>query len=117
MAVCRDPDEIKLYYFAGAQEDQWLKGMSYDPLSRYFAQAIAWMATARLEREICGCGNLIALFRNLRQDLAVTREGGASRFTPDEILNNPFGTKMGEVMAWQRISKLTDSISIGGAIG
>lgn len=117
MAVGRDPDEIKAYYYAGHQSQNYLAGRTYDPLDRYLAQAIAWVATARLERDICSCGNLAALSEDLRRDLSVTSENqGDSRFTPDEILTNPIGMRKGEVMAWQRIKNMVPSIAMGAAL-
>ncbi len=112
--VCRDPDQIKLYYYGGEQSDEWLSGWSYDPLSHHMAQAIAWMATARLERPFCACSNVTTLGLHLKEDLSLTTDQG--RFVSDTILTNPFGTRRGEVKAWQRISMLIDSAVTGVAI-
>lgn len=100
-AVCREPDQIKLWYYAGDLSDEYLAGSSYDPLSDHYAQAIAWLATARLSRPPCGCGSTNERFEYLRRDLSKIDE--VSYTTVFQTLDNPFGSRRGEVMAWKRI--------------
>lgn len=100
-----DPVQVNLWYLAGFQDNEYLAGRSYDPLSASMAQCIAWMATARLERPFCGCGTATALANRLRMDMAVT-EGDGSKTYSFEDLENPFGTRLGEVWAWKRLKKL-----------
>lgn len=102
---CRDPDYVKLWYYAGLIDDDYLSQVAFDPLSNWWAQAVAWLATARLERPFCSCANVTALAQNLRVDLAMMSED-VSFATTEEILGNPFGTKRGEVMAWARVGKM-----------
>jgi len=103
-SVCRDPEFVKLWYFAGEYEDRYLNGNLLDPLSDYWAHAIAWLATTKLERPFCSCGNVTALANRLREDLAFT--GTDTAYQLDlAILSNPFGTQRGAVMAWQRVDK------------
>lgn len=114
-SVNRDPSQIKFWYRAGEFSDEYLAGNSHDPLSDHFAHAVAWMATARLERAFCQCGNATALADHWREDLARnTRE--ASQLLAMNLLDNPFGTRRGELMAWQRISKMTPNLIVGGAV-
>lgn len=103
-SVCRDPEFVKLWYLAGEYEDRYLNGNSLDPLSDYWAHAIAWLAVTRLERPFCSCGNVTALVERLREDLAFTGTDTAYQVDPS-VLSNPFGTQRGAVMAWQRVSK------------
>lgn len=111
----REPSRIKVWYQAGNVSDEYLRGESYDPLSDVLAHPIAWLATARLERAFCQCGNTTALADHWREDLARnTRE--ASQLLAMNLLDNPFGTRRGELMAWQRISKMMDSVRLGGAV-
>lgn len=109
---CREPDTVKIWYYAGDLDERFLRGESCERLSKYYAQAIAWMASARLERPPCGCQNIRAMFNDLRRDLAFsgTGEGDGSYFISPEDLNNPFGTRKGEVMAWRKLGKLTERI-------
>lgn len=101
--IGRDPDLVKVWYLAGNISQEYLAGYSYDPLSDYWAEAIAWLATARLERPLCGCGNTVALADHWRTDVAYN--GDDSSYLVDfKMLANPFGTKQGELMAWKRVS-------------
>lgn len=103
---CREPDQVKLWYYAGDQDQRYLQGYTCDPLSNFWAETIAYLATARLERPVCSCGNIAALFEDLRTDLVRSESGGASYFSTNDVLNSPFGTRKGEVMAWRRVSKM-----------
>ena len=102
--VCRDPDQVKIYYYSGLLSQRNLQGKDCDPLSNFWAQTIAMVATARLERPFCNCGNSTALAERWRKDLALAGEGSFN--VPFEMLDNPLGTRFGEIRAWQRISKL-----------
>lgn len=104
---CYEPDQVKVWYLAGDMDDDYVNGISNDPLKKTYAEAIAYMATARLERNFCACGALTALATDLRTDLIRSVRGGATFFAPDRDLDNPFGTRKGEIMAWRRFSKLT----------
>jgi len=104
-AVCREPDQIKLWYWAGDISQDYLKGLDCDPLAHWWAETIAWLATARLERPFCSCANVTSLAHKLRTDLALLSERQSFSITP-ELLSNPLGTKYGEIQAWQRISKM-----------
>jgi len=103
---CYEPDQVKVWYLAGDMSKKYIDGDTNDPLKRIYAEAIAYMATARLERNFCSCGGLTALATDLRTDLTRSDRQGPSFFTPPRDLDNPFGTKKGEVMAWRRLSKL-----------
>jgi len=104
--VCREPDRLKAWYYSGDISPEYAQGRSCDPLSYEWAKIIALIATARLERPFCGCGNIEALAQDLRTDLTlVSRE--SSYFLTQEVQNCPFGTRKGEVMAWRRIAKAT----------
>jgi hypothetical protein len=103
--VCTEPDFIKVWYYAGDLSEQYLRGLDQDPLARYYAEAIAYMATARLERPFCSCGNVHALAVDLRRDLALSSRD-STYFITDRERENPFGTRKGEIMAWRRLSKL-----------
>ena len=101
-SVSYAPNMVKLWYYAGDTE----------PLSDFWAVTIAWLATARLERPLCTCGVSERLFKDLMTDYAAnTRE--ASRTLSFEIINNPFGTRGGEIRAWRRVSKLVGQ-NLGG---
>jgi len=109
---CREPDTVKIWYKAGELSQTFLSGQSCNPMEPFLAQAIAWMATARIERNFCGCGNTLNLVSWLREDLAKSDDAGSFN-TDFDLLGNPFGTKRGEIMAWQKISNLTEMIAYG----
>lgn len=114
-SVCRDPDQVKINYYAGEYDNRWLGGESCEALSNYWAHAIAWLATARLDRPPCSCANVKAKFDSLQEDLALS--GATSHQITFQQLNNPFGTRRGEVQAWQRVDQIAGvRLSGGGAI-
>lgn len=112
---CREPDQVKIWYYAGELDDRFLQGYSCEPLSDFLAHPIAWLATARLERPLCACNNVFTLSQDLRKDLAFSGESGSYQVS-EEDLANPFGTRKGEIMAWKRISSLTEQIGAVAAV-
>lgn len=100
--VCRAPDKLNLYYLAGDQSNEYLRGISCDPLSDQWAWCIIWLAIARLERPPCSCNRLKNMFDYLREDLAHSVPGG-SYYMGLDLQTNPFGTHRGELMAWKRV--------------
>jgi hypothetical protein len=111
---CRDPDSVSLYYYSGDYSDRWRAGDVCDPLADFWAHPIAWVATARLERPFCQCGPVTAMARHLREDMALV--GEVSYQTDFNILNNPLGSRRGEVMAWQRINRVARKRISGGVL-
>jgi hypothetical protein len=100
--VCRAPDKVELYYLAGDQSNEYLRGISCDPLSDQWAWCIIWLAIARLERPPCSCNRLKNMFEYLREDLSHSTTTG-SYFQGLELTTNPFGTHRGEMMTWKRV--------------
>jgi hypothetical protein len=118
-SIARDPDSVKLWYQAGNRSEGFLAGLDNDPLDQYLAQAIAWLAIARLEAPPCGCGRVQAQFEYLRRDVSEvdrTRAVIISVIGP-EMVTNPFGTRQGEVRAWNRIARIVGNAEWkGGAV-
>lgn len=118
--ICRDPDMVKVWYRAGDVSQEYLAGRSCDPLSHYWAQAIAWLATARINRPFCACNNSQAFPgspNNLQRDMSFTGSKVLGNFRVSEAdLQNPFGSRVGEVKAWHKVSRLTDSLMQGVAV-
>lgn len=102
-SVCRDPDMVRLNYYAGDLSNENLAGRTCEQLSNWWATTIAWLATARLERPMCSGTNVLSLSQKFQKDLALS--GDSSVQVTESDLNNPFGTRFGEVMAWKRISR------------
>lgn len=105
--VCRDPQMVKIWYHAGEISEEFLKGYSYEPLDHRWAQAISWLATARLEKPICSCTNVQNVVSELRRDLTKSsRDFFYTRFESMDIFKSGFGTRVGEVRAWQLINSV-----------
>ena len=100
------PDMVRLWYIAGEQDKRFINCRTCDPMTNFWARIIARMATARLERPICMCTNMLTLSENLRQDLSQFSRGETTHFQTADIIDCPFGTLRGEVEAWRRIKKV-----------
>ena len=103
---CREPENVKLWYYSGIVANDYTQSRSYDPLSLEFAKAIAWLATARLDRPLCGCGNIEMISRELQTDVTMREPKGAAYYVTPDGMTSPFGTKIGEIKAWRIVSKL-----------
>jgi hypothetical protein len=107
---CREPDQVKIWYYAGELSEKFLRDETCEPLNNSLANAIAWLATARLERPLCACNNSQALSVDLQRDLTFTPPDGGVFFLSESDLDNPFGTRKGEIMAWRRVKDLTEKV-------
>ena len=95
----RSPDKVTLYYYAGDRRERYLRGTDLEPMSWKLAQAISYMASARILGGFCSCVRVSDLVDWLQEDVSRLTQG-ASYFTPQEKLINPFGVKRGEVIAY-----------------
>lgn len=93
-SVGYEPDRVLASYKSGLQE-----GLC-SPVPYDLAQAITYMATARLSRPLCHeCQSLRDREKELKLDLAVAGPN-ESRYTTQQVAEAPFGTRRGEVDAW-----------------
>lgn len=111
---CRQPDKVKIWYQSGLENERYKRGKTCDPLPDDFAYMIAMMATARLERPACSCGNLTALFVKMQEDMAMS--GERSFMLSEELMNCPFGTRRGEIEAYRKVSRLKETRVFGVAL-
>jgi len=100
---CIEPDAVNLWYRAGYIPPRYRPNVG-EPLSQFWAKTIAMLATARLEWPLCTCTNVQLLADRWREDLARLNDLRTFSVTPDD-LQNPFGTRAGEALAWKRITK------------
>lgn len=109
LTECRDPDFVRMYYYAGDISNKSLGsfGTFNEDLSDYWARLIARAATARLERPICQCGNVVALSIHLMEDL--TKTGEISHFVDPQLVKK-LGPRRGEVELAIALSKDRDRI-------
>lgn len=103
---CREPDSVKIWYYAGELSERYRRVEVCDPLSDYLADVIAKLATARLERPFMANNNAQALQKDYRRDRALSVLNTDSYFISDEYQSNPFGTRGGEIYAYQRLKHL-----------
>jgi len=111
LSVCRMPDQVKFWYQSGELSRDYLAGLSCDPLSHFWAETIAWLTVCRLERPFCRCSNVSSVTEWLRVDLAQTPREGDTYVTSPGDLENPFGTRRGEIRVWKRLAKLAPRIA------
>lgn len=114
---CRDPDLVKLWYRAGDQSQDYLQGRTCDPLSNFYAEAIAMLATSRVTRPFCTCNNSLTLTNEWQRDLSFTgsRQNGSFVVSPSD-LDNPFGSRYGAVLCWKKIGRMTSALMTGAAV-
>jgi hypothetical protein len=108
-------DNLKLWYYAGNIERTGVFGRYGDYLSDHFAVTIAYLATARLDRVFYANNNATSFAARLMKDAAFD-EDGKQLYNTEEIQNNPFGTKEGEVRAYRRLRKLYTSLKTGPCV-
>ncbi len=96
-AECREPDRVKIWYYSG-----WRWNCATCPetqMDPYWERAVAYFATALLERPLCGCDCNVARLDHWREDLALNNTARTFQNAP-RVLENPFGTTRGAVYAW-----------------
>ena len=97
------PYRVEIDYLAGAQGEHV-----------FMEHEIAKMAAARLPMPVCECGNY-GVANSYRDDYAVYDKSAPRRATA-RLLDNPFGTRRGEVEAWMAIQKHIGDIQYAGLI-
>lgn len=102
-ADCREPDYVWVSYRAGLLP---LNALGCVELDQYWAQTIAMLATARLDRPVCDCTNVEMKVDKWRHDMALVDGMNNRSYQVDaSTLTNPFGSRVGEYNAWRRIHK------------
>lgn len=114
-SVHRQPDITRLYYYSGWKDK---KAKYTNRLDKDWERPIAYMAAARLERPPCDCAK--GSWNQWREDLTILsgdRDGGQPVYREPGggvrtgkgvtgITDNPFGSRRGEVYAWQHTGSL-----------
>lgn len=103
------PDRVRVWYLAGDTTGK------HDPMPLWWQQAITWMVAARLTNVKCGCTNVNNIVDELQRDMTRrTRDTAYLVRLESDVFANPFGTRVGEYRAWQRV--VGYSKTVGGAI-
>lgn len=112
------PDYARLWYYAGAVNPLYLRGKTGEPMPHDLGETIAMLTAARLSKPICNCSVLSEFTKKMQQDLGRSVRGIDFTFVTPEQINNPFGTRYGEVMAWNRLVRMpqTDVRLSGGVL-
>lgn len=100
LAVARQPDIIRLWYYAGLREKSL--ACSTVEMSGEWARTVAYYAATLLDRQVCGCENFHQNIEYWQKDLAIRGEEGLN--VPTRALDNPFGTRRGAVYAWKKVT-------------
>jgi hypothetical protein len=98
-AQAAEPQLIWANYYAGYRPES---SLPCDLLDDWWAKTIAWLATSRLDHKLCTCANVAETVDWLRDDVSKVNKERSYQNTPDAV-SNPFGSRRGEVWAWNRI--------------
>lgn len=105
-----DPKTASLWYYAGLDT----RHRDYHAI----VEAVCYLVAARLSKPVCACGNVGNVVKELQKDVtSLSRDQG--RFAPPDsyIFRNPFGTRVGEIRAWQSVGRIIgDKTMSAGAI-
>lgn len=115
-SICAYPDYVDLWYYSGMRNRPGKHPYSDDYLPDDIAIAIAYMATARLEKIFYANNNATALASRLREYWNESVRDGMFRMPPADSTTNPFGARKGEWEAWRRISRYKTQQRSGGAL-
>ncbi len=93
--VCTTPDRVTLRYLAGFPLGS--DGLMQEP----YRTVVARLAAAELARNVCGCEQANRALYYWQFDLSQTARGDELFGISPENLNNPLGTRRGQVYAWK----------------
>lgn len=96
-----EPDRVKTSYRSG---DYVLDSSGCYEMPQDLAEAVTYMATARLSRPVCTDSEFLRIKEaELRADLTIINPDGleVTRWVTKEVLTCPFGTRQGELDAWR----------------
>jgi len=96
----REPDSVRFWYRAGYQPEV---APGCDPLSDYWANLIAILATSRLERPLCACSLARAKADVWRTDVTKVNDSGSFQLGMD-ALDCTLGYRRGEIHVWKHLS-------------
>lgn len=98
-SMCREPDKVIVNYYSGFQDET---ARNCDELSYWWAYTIAMLASARLMKDVCKCENAARLIDYWQEDVSLGNDVRNISVNFDD-LSNPFGTRRGELMAYNRL--------------
>lgn len=102
-AVCREPDQIRLWYYSGWRNQQALR--PYVDLDPFWKYAIAYYAASKFDRPVCGCSNVKEFIDKWRRDAAFSSDVMGGFTMTSEMAANRLGTTAGAIYAYRAIQK------------
>lgn len=99
-AVCGVPDRVTVRYLAGFPLGS--DGQMQEP----YRTIVARLAAAELARNVCGCEEANREIYRWQFDLSQTARGDELFAISQQNLDNPFGTRRGQVYAWKAVQNL-----------
>jgi len=98
---CVEPDSVRLWYNAGVTPRVTRNCIELDD---YWAKTITILATSRTDWPICTCDNNLGLLTDFWRTEVSKISKEKSFIVTQRELGNPFGTRIGEIIAWRRVS-------------
>jgi hypothetical protein len=97
--TCGEPDRVLVRYLAGVGLDQhgWMQ--------KNFRTLVSRLSAAEMTRRICACDNANREWSNWQLDIS-RAEGPETYQANIDVLDNPIGTRRGQVFAWNQIKSL-----------
>lgn len=91
--LSREPDRVRLWYRSGEPLEDC-------EMIRFWQRAVAYYATALLQRKICGCEALERQVAHWAEPPSLEYE-----LWPDRATSNPFGPQRGAMFAWDKVQQ------------
>jgi hypothetical protein len=97
---CRPPDRVEIRYRAGDDLDNW-------------TTTICRLAAAELGKRASACDAANKELYRYQIDLAFSGNAAIEKMNiSTEDLNNPFGTRLGQVLAYKQVKRLSTAVGI-----
>ena len=104
------PDFIRINYNSGCLNIENSTDCSICKVCDKLERAIAMLAASMLPALWCNCGCSGDLLRYYQTDVSIKVQGLPSYSLPFEVLNNPFGTKLGAIEAFKIVDSILEEI-------
>lgn len=101
--VCRRPDNVRLWYRSGYRDMSLSKPNT--SMAREWEVAIAKLAIARLDRNICSCKTVADVQAHWNTDLRRSTGTANYKVTNYELENNPFGSSVAAMDVWRLVRR------------
>jgi hypothetical protein len=101
------PSFVRIHYWHGCIDDGCDPSDPSAATCHALKQVTAILAAARLPKTVCACDCTdYAWFDGLKRDLSYSTRSEGTFFLSQELVNNPFGTRSGEIQAYRKLKLL-----------